>query len=146
MRSQPVLGVVVALEPEARLVRQHLHPRHRRLTPIGTLWQGELHGHRVVLLRCGMGSERASHAMTWLLQSYQLWGAISLGFAGGLQTSLATGDAILTREIVCLPGAPAGRAVPLTETITPDLRLAHIAASAATRAALVSHCGALLSV
>ncbi|MGQ4808593.1 5'-methylthioadenosine/S-adenosylhomocysteine nucleosidase [Candidatus Entotheonellaceae bacterium PAL068K] len=146
MTTQPVLGLVAALEPEARLVRHRLRQRHWRQTPRGRLWQGELDGHDVVLLCCGMGPERASHAMTWLLQSYRLWGAISLGFAGGLQASLATGDAILAQRIVCLPRLPVAGSPPVPEALTPDVRLVTIAACAATQAAMVTHRGALLSV
>jgi adenosylhomocysteine nucleosidase len=144
--AQPVLGVIVAFEHEAARVRRRMHVQYRETAIAGRLWKGNLYGHEVVLLRCGMGAERAAQAMTWLLQSYRLAGAISVGFAGALHASLATGDAILPQHVVSGSANATGTFLPLSETIKPDARWTHIAARAATQAALVLHCGPLLSV
>jgi adenosylhomocysteine nucleosidase len=138
MAAQTFLGVVTAFEPEAVLVRRGMRRQQRQLTPVGNLWQGKVHGHDIVLLRSGMGPERAVQATTWLVQSYPLWGVVSVGFAGSLQASLGTGDAVLAHTLF------SGSVPP--EVVKPDARLARIAATAATRAALVIHCGSLLSV
>jgi adenosylhomocysteine nucleosidase len=146
MAAHTFLGLVTAFEHEAILVRRRMHPRHRQMTPVGTLWHGGLHGHDVVLLRGGMGPERAVQATTWLVQSYPLWGVISVGFAGGLQASLDTGDAVLAQMIFSGSVQPAATTLAQTEVVKPNARLVRIAAIAAMRAALVTHCGSLVSV
>lgn len=129
---------------EATLIRRCLHLQQRGATAVGQLWQGNLYGQEVVLLRGGMGPERATQAATWLVQHHALHGMLSVGFAGGLQASLAPGDAVLPRRILTTwaesvsPGAQAG--------IIPDAGLAHQAVMAATQAGLTLHQGTLLSV
>ena len=138
--------MITAVASEATLVRRCLHVRQQKVTAVGQLWHGNLYGQELVLLRGGMGSERATQAATWLVQHYALHSVLSVGFAGGLQTSLATGDAVLPLQILATragaenasPHAPAG--------IIPDASLAYHAAEAATEAGLTPHRGTLLSV
>lgn len=141
-----VLGIITAFEAEAALVRRRLHLRHQEATVAGRLWRGHLHGQEVVLLRGGMGPERAARAAVWLVQYYALQGVLSVGFAGGLQTSLATGDAVLPRRILAVPAGT--ETIPTREEagLKPDAGLAHLAAVAATQAALTTHQGTLLSI
>ena len=140
------LGIVTAFEPEAALVCRRLHLRHQEATVVGRLWQGHLHGQEVVVVRGGMGPERAAQAATWLLQHYALHGVLSVGFAGGLQASLTTGDAVLPLQILALPAGTEAVSTCEDAGITPDACLAHLAAVAATQATLTQHQGTLLSV
>jgi adenosylhomocysteine nucleosidase len=142
--AQTLLGMVTAFEQEAALVRRRLCWRHTEMTAVGRLWQGALYGQEVVLLRSGMGPARVTHAMTWLVQHYPLHGVINVGFAGGLQASLATGDAILPLQIRALATGAASACE--DEVIVPDMHLAHCAATAAQHTALRHHQGTLLSV
>ena len=142
MTAQAYLGVMVACEREAAVVRRYMQPQQRQVTAVGMLWQGNLLGHDAVLLRCGMGPEHAAHAMTWLVRSYRLWSVLSVGFAGGLQPAVATGHVIVAEHILA---ASAALTPVLTESITPDARLTQMAATAATQAALVMHRGVLVS-
>jgi adenosylhomocysteine nucleosidase len=144
--AQTFLGIVAAFEHETALVRRHMRLQHQQVTTVGTLWKGDLYSHHVVLLRCGMGPERAARATAWLVQSHRLQGAISVGFAGALQASLITGDAVLAQQLLSCPAESVATPLARTETITPDSRLVYIAATAATQAALVLHRGPLLSV
>jgi adenosylhomocysteine nucleosidase len=113
---------------------------------VGPLWQGNLYSQEVVLLRSGIGPERATQAATWLVQHYTLQTVLSVGFAGGLQASLATGDAILPLRI--LPTGAGAETIPpyAPAGIIPNAGLAHHAAVAATQAGLTPHQGTLLSV
>jgi adenosylhomocysteine nucleosidase len=141
-----MLGIVTACEPETAVVRRCLRPHRTTSAPVGRLWHGRIHGVRVVLMRCGMGPERAAAAASWLTRTYPLEGLLNVGFAGGVHPSLTTGDALVAQRLVSgvVPGNPA---VPATfEEIRPDERLGCFAAAAATRAALRSHRGTLLSV
>jgi nucleoside phosphorylase len=92
-----------------------------------------------------MGPERAAQAVLWLRQHYQLAGVLSVGFAGGLQADLATGDALLVTNIRTLSDTPVRVDRDEDVVLQPDARLAHIAAMAVAQAAIVSHAGTLLN-
>ncbi len=141
MQEPARLALVAASASEAALVRRQLALQCRIVSAAGTLWQGQVHSREVVLLRCGMGAERAAAGLQWVLHQCRLWGVLSVGFAGGLQPQLATGDAVLVTGI----HAFAGQAASVVPSVIPDAALTHLATTAATRAALARHVGGLLS-
>jgi nucleoside phosphorylase len=138
-------AIITACAHEATLVRRRLRSQWQTASTAGRVWQGVLHNQRVVLLQCGMGPQRATQAVLWLSQHYQLAGVLSVGFAGGLQADLARGDALLITNIRPLRDTPARVSCDADVVLRPDARLAHIAAMAVAQAALVSHTGTLLS-
>jgi adenosylhomocysteine nucleosidase len=149
--------VIAAMEPEASLVRRRLRPCHQQTIPeAGRLWRGQVGPHRVALLRCGMGAERVAVALSWLVAHERLWGVVSLGFAGGLQPGLTTGDVVLANRIQAWPGlgvsTDAGSAYTVPEDhvvegvfVTPHAKLTSLAVIAAQQAGLSRHHGLLLS-
>jgi adenosylhomocysteine nucleosidase len=146
MTAGTLLGIVAAFEPEAVLVRRHLHLRYEASIPGGRLWRGVLYGQDTVLLRCGMGAARATWATTWLVQHYTLRGLLNIGFAGGLQASLATGDALLPEQILAVSDVSSHHTPTPPAGILPDACFAHLAAIAADQAHLTQHRGTLVSV
>jgi adenosylhomocysteine nucleosidase len=146
MTAGTLLGIIAAFEPEAVCIRRHLKLHSEASTPGGRLWQGVLYGQDTVLLRCGMGAARATCAATWLVQHYTLHGLLNIGFAGGLQASLATGDALLPEHILTVSHVTSPLTPALTARISPDTCLAHLAAIAAEQAHLTQHRGTLVSV
>ncbi len=140
------LGIMTALAPEAAVVQRLLRCQSPTTVAVGALWHGRLAGLEVVLLRCGMGAARAALGATWLANHTALWGMLSLGFAGALQTRLATGDAFLATHIVALNATPEGPGVCASEVVTPTLDLYRVATAAAEQAALSMRTGRLLSV
>ncbi len=129
------------MEPEASLVRKRLRQRQREGLEVGPLWRGRIGAHRVALLRCGTGEERAAIALQWMVEHHSLWGVLSVGFAGGLQPDLATGDVVLADRIEAWPR----HTMPAGACVTPNARLASLAATAAQRAQLPRRQGLLLS-
>ena len=98
-RMSTYLGIVAALEPEAAVVRRNLRMVRQTVHETGTLWRGIWDNQHVALVRCGMGAQRATDAVTWLVQHCPLWGVVSVGFAGALHQQMATGDAMLVSQI-----------------------------------------------
>ncbi len=145
-RMSTYLGIVAALEPEAAVVRRNLRMVRQTVHETGTLWQGIWDNQHVALVRCGMGAQRATDAVTWLVQHCPLWGVVSVGFAGALHQQMATGDAMLVSQIQRLRFDRAGAPVCTDEAIAPDSDFAHTARLAVAAAALVRHEGVLLSV
>jgi nucleoside phosphorylase len=140
------LGIVTACQSEAALVRRCLHLQYRDTTPAGRLWSGDAYGQDIVLLRSGMGAERATHAATWLVQHYALHGLLSVGFAGGLQAALATGDTLLPQQVLSWSGDLEGESAIKTASLYTDAGLARLATLSANQAHLRQHQGTLLTV
>lgn len=132
---------MTAMEPETSLVRKRLRGRRREGLEVGPLWRGRIGGHRVALLRCGMGEDRAAIGLQWMIEHHSLWGVLSIGFAGGLQPDLAIGDVVLADRIEAWPRYT----VPVGAYVTPNARLASLADTAAQQAGLPRRHGLLLS-
>ena len=133
-------AIITACAHEAALVRRRLRSQGQAAGTAGRVWQGVLHNQRVVLLQCGMGPERATQAVLWLSQHYQLTGVLSVGFAGGFG---CFGFGAAGQRLLC--DTPAMVSCDADVVLRPDARLAHIAAMAVAQAAIVSHTGTLLS-
>ncbi len=146
MTAGTLLGIVAAFEPEAVLVRRHLHVHYEASIPGGRLWRGVLYGQDTVLLRCGMGAARATWATTWLVQHYTLHGLLNIGFAGGLQAPLATGDALLPAQIVAVSHVSHHHTSAPMAGLPLDACFVQLAATAADQAHLTQHRGTLVSV
>jgi adenosylhomocysteine nucleosidase len=145
MHTHTSLGIVAACEPEAALIQRRLSPSRQMVSAVGTLWQGRAGGQDIALLRCGMGAARALPAVTWLVQHVDVWGVISVGFAGALQPCLVTGDAVLVTQVRMTRPDHEGTPTRPLEIIEPDSAFTHLAAVAAHHAALTCHTGVLLS-
>lgn len=145
MTAQRHLAVLAASEYEAALARHCIRPQGQQATPVGTLWHGAVRGRPVILFRCGMGAERARQAATWLANTYPLQGMINIGFAGGLQPDLYTGDAVLAQHIQAYTAPSGNLPAVFTDPITPTSYLLHIAAEAASSPVSTLYRGALLS-
>jgi hypothetical protein len=71
---------------------------------------------------------------------------ISVGFAGGLQPDLHTGDAVLAQQIQACSTPSMNTTATFSEPITPSPSLLHLADQAATPARFALYRGTLLSV
>ena len=144
-RGPGCLGMIVATTPEATLLSRRLRLQWRERSAVGSVWHGTLHGHEIVLIRGGIGPQRATQAAAWLGQHYPLRGMLSVGFAGGLQTHLATGDVILATKVLLHTGSLATMGASAAQAIVPHADWLHIATVAAAQAGLVSHKGLVWS-
>jgi adenosylhomocysteine nucleosidase len=92
------IAVVTALRLETRAVLGAL-TRPRRIRPAERpSWTGRAGEHEIVVVEGGVGPVAAARAVKALPTSIALVG--SLGFAGGLDPALATGDVIVPSTIV----------------------------------------------
>ena len=135
------LAIITASAAEAAHVRQRLVIKDKITQALGTLWHGRCRAQDVVLLRCGIGPERAVSGLRWLYGHYRLWGVLNVGFAGSLQPRIATGDAVWVTHVDTV----ATYAVRNDPDLKPDRTLSSLVAAAASRAGLMWHCGLLLS-
>lgn len=139
------LAVVAAYEYEAALARRCVQLQGRQITTVGPLWHGAVGSRLIIVLRCGMGPERARQAAVWLTDNYPLQGLISIGFAGGLQPDLHTGDAVLAQHIQAYDAPSGNLPAAFSDPITPTPCLLHVAARAACPPPSTVYRGALIS-
>jgi len=74
-------------------------------TPACKVYRGKLHNKDAVLVRTGMGKERAENATRFVLERYPVTAIISLGFAGALSSELRVGDVVVCSTLHCGPGS-----------------------------------------
>ncbi len=65
------------------------------------LYRGKLENRDVVLVKTGMGKERAENATEFMLDRYPVSAIISLGFAGALAPDLSIGDIVVCSTLHC---------------------------------------------
>jgi len=71
-------------------------------TPACKVYRGKLHNKDAVLVRTGMGKERAENATRFVLERYPVTAIISLGFAGALAPNLRVGDVVVCSKLHCV--------------------------------------------
>ena len=73
-----------------------------------SVYRGKLEGRDCLLVRTGMGKERAESATQFVLQRYPVTAMISLGFAGALSPELTIGDVVVCSTMHCASGPEKG--------------------------------------
>lgn len=72
--------------------------------PDCSVYRGKLEGRDCLLVRTGMGKERAESATGFVLQRYPVTAMISLGFGGALTPDLTIGDVVACSTMHCASG------------------------------------------
>ena len=98
--TESMIGIIGAMEDEIIMLRGAM--TKMRLESVGcfNFSVGELEGKPVVLLRCGIGKVNAAVGCALLLNRYQMDFVINTGSAGGIDSSLTFGDAIISDGLV----------------------------------------------
>ena len=89
------------------------------------LYRGKLKNKDTILVRTGMGKERAENATQFVLEHYPVTAIISLGFAGGLAPELRIGDVVVCATLYGQPGP--GEEKQRLEPLAPDANLLSLA-------------------
>ena len=89
------------------------------------LYRGKYENRDILLVRTGMGKERAESATKSVLEHYPVTAIVSLGFAGGLNPELEIGDVVLCSTLYCANGS--GQEDPKAEPCASDAGLIALA-------------------
>jgi adenosylhomocysteine nucleosidase len=90
------------------------------------LYRGKLKNRDTLLVKTGMGKERAENATQFVLERYPVTAIISLGFAGALAPELRIGDVVVCSTLYGAPGS--GEEKQRLEPLAPDAKLLSLAA------------------
>ncbi|MDR0641411.1 MAG: 5'-methylthioadenosine/S-adenosylhomocysteine nucleosidase, partial [Treponema sp.] len=91
-----MIGIIGAMEDEVAMLRDWLGcPETNRIGGF-EFFLGTLEGKSTVLLRCGIGKVNAAVGCALLIDHYKPGLVINTGSAGGIDTTLKFGDAIIS--------------------------------------------------
>jgi adenosylhomocysteine nucleosidase len=89
------------------------------------LYRGKFKNKDALLVKTGMGKERAENATKFILEGYPVTAIISLGFAGGLAPELKIGDVVVCSTLLGSSGL--GQEEQMLEPFAPDANLLALA-------------------
>ncbi len=90
-----------------------------------SLYRGKFKNKDALLVKTGMGKERAENATKFILERYPVTAIISLGFAGALAPELRIGDVVVCSTLRCAPGLE--QEEQMLEPYAPDANLLSLA-------------------
>jgi adenosylhomocysteine nucleosidase len=95
-----MIGIIGAMEDEIVMLRGAMTKTRVESVDCFEFSVGELEGKPVVLLRCGIGKVNAAVGCALLLNRYQPDFVVNTGSAGGIDSGLTFGDAIISAGLV----------------------------------------------
>jgi adenosylhomocysteine nucleosidase len=95
-----MIGIICAMEDELSNLRESMGKYVSQKTGGFEFYSGQMEGTDITLLRCGIGKVNAAVGCALLIQNYKPSYVINSGSAGGINTSLKVGDAIVSSGLV----------------------------------------------
>jgi adenosylhomocysteine nucleosidase len=103
-----MIVVVAALDTELAGLRRHMERADSCNVGDVRMEHGRLGGQDCLLVRSGMGRQRAEQALRSVLAQYQPVAILSLGFCGALAATLRVGDLVVCSPVGALLTLPSG--------------------------------------
>jgi adenosylhomocysteine nucleosidase len=97
---EPRIAIIGAIKDEIAGIKNQMQITHTLRWPTGNAFVGEWQGVPIVLVRSGMGRERARRALVEIAEKWDLKEVISIGYAGALDPSLEVGDLVVADKVV----------------------------------------------
>lgn len=142
------IGIIAALEREIAGLKREMAGRGGRPDGRGRIVEGTIGGRRVILVRSGIGPDRAASAAGRLLKDHSLEALLSIGYAGGAVDGLGTGELVIADEVLSLDGMPAEEGPPpaVTGRLRSDPGLVDRARQAAEAGSMRFRVGAMATL
>ena len=96
--------IIGAIGEEIAGIKQRLRIGHKHRLGKTTVFAGKWLGHEVFLVRSGIGMVRAEASLSAVCQQFSPALIISIGFAGGLDARLKSGDLLIAEKVIALSG------------------------------------------
>jgi len=94
------IAIIGAIKDEIAGIKNQMQITDTLLWPTGNAFVGEWQGVPIVLVRSGMGRDRARRTLVEVAERYDLKEIISIGYAGALDPSLEVGDLVVADKII----------------------------------------------
>ncbi len=99
------IAIIGAIKDEIAGIKKEMQMTHTLSWQTGNAFVGEWRGVPIVLVRSGMGRERARRALVEIADKWDLKEVISIGYAGALDPSLEVGDLVVADKVVGMDSA-----------------------------------------
>lgn len=108
--------IIGALKEEIAVIRRSMKVESSFRLGTAHAFSGSWLGHRLVLIRSGIGKPRARSALSQVCDQFPLSLALSIGYAGGLDPALRAGDLVVADSVLELePASSKGNSAPVSE-------------------------------
>ncbi|MDH3257806.1 MAG: hypothetical protein OEM27_09320 [Nitrospinota bacterium] len=94
------IAIIGAIKDEIAGIKQEMQIIDTLRWPTGNAFVGEWQGVPIVLVRSGMGRDRARRALVEIAEKWELKEVISIGYAGALDPSLEVGDLVVADQVI----------------------------------------------
>jgi len=94
------IAILGAIKDEIAGIKKEMEISGTLRWPTGNAFVGEWQGISVVLVRTGMGRDRARRALVEVAEKWDLKEVISIGYAGALDPSLEVGDLVVADLVI----------------------------------------------
>jgi len=142
------IGIIAALEREIAGLKEEMAGGGLRPEGRGKVVEGNISGRRVILVKSGIGPDRAERAARRLLEESDLEALLSIGYTGGVVDDLRTGDLVIADEVLSLDGMPSEKGLPpaVTGRLRSDRGLVDRARQAAEARSIRFRVGAMATL
>ncbi len=94
------IAIIGAIKDEIAGIKKEMRITNNLRWPTGNAFAGTWRDVPIVLVRSGMGCDRARRALAEIAGKYTLKRIISIGYAGALDPSLKVGDVVVADQVV----------------------------------------------
>ena len=94
------IAIIGAIKDEIAGIKKEMRITNTLRWPTGNAFAGTWRDAPIVLVRSGMGCDRARRALAEIAGKYTLKRIISIGYAGALDPSLKVGDVVVADQVV----------------------------------------------
>jgi len=94
------IGVMGALDSEIELIREGMKLRSAEIISGRTYYEGEIEGHRVVLVKAGVGKVNAALTAQVMIDRFGVGSIVFTGIAGGINPDLHVGDVVISDRVI----------------------------------------------
>jgi adenosylhomocysteine nucleosidase len=97
---EPRIAIIGAIKDEIAGIKNQMKITDTLRWQTGNAFVGEWQGVPIVLVRSGMGRERARRALVEVSEKWELKEVISIGYAGALDPSLEIADLVIADKVI----------------------------------------------
>ncbi len=97
---EPRVAIIGAIKDEIAGIKNQMQITDILRWPTGNAFAGTWRDVPIVLVRSGMGRQRAQRALAEIAERYDLKEIISIGYAGALDPSLEVGDLVVADKVI----------------------------------------------
>ena len=97
---EPRIAILGAIKDEIAGIKNQMRIDDTLRWQTGNAFAGEWAGLSIVLVRSGMGRDRARRALVEIAEKWDLKEVISIGYAGALDPSLEVGDLVVADKVI----------------------------------------------